>query len=70
MAILDTLKKVTPQTIWSILGGRSFLIVTFFAVSGFILALHGKLTADYAGLATALAGWHIGRAISQDRNGQ
>ena len=55
------------QPLLAKLGGRSYLLVTFFAVTGFWLEWHGKLTADYAGLVTALSGFHVWRSVMQDR---
>lgn len=57
------------QPIYGKLGGRSWLVIVFFAVTGFILAWHSRLTGAYAELATALSGFHVGRAIYQDRCG-
>lgn len=48
------------------LGGRSFLLIVFFAVTGFILALRGELTVHYVELITALSGFHITRTIASD----
>lgn len=55
------------RPVWARVGGRSFALTVFFAITGFILALTGKLTPEYAGLVTALQGFHVGRAIMQDR---
>lgn len=55
------------QALYGKLGGKSWLIVVFFAVTGFLLERAGKLTSSYAELATALSAFHIGRAIMQDR---
>ena len=54
------------QAIYWRLGGRSWLLIVFFAVTAFALAWRGKLTADYAAVITALSGFHIGRAIASD----
>jgi hypothetical protein len=59
----------SPRRLMGSFGGRSFLVVVFFSVTGFYLELHGKLDANYAALATALAGFHIWRARSEDDHG-
>lgn len=66
--IKQTLKNISLRGLYDRLGGRSFLVVTFFSVSGFYLAYHGKLTDSYAALATALTGFHIWRARSEDEH--
>lgn len=48
-------------------GGRSFLLIVFFAVTGFVLAMHGLLTAQYVAMVTALSGFHVTRSIAEDR---
>lgn len=62
------LLSANMQAIYGRLGGRSFLVVVFFAATGFVLSLKGKLTPDYAALATALSGFHIYRAVSEDNH--
>ena len=57
---------VTLRGMYDRLGGRSFLVVAFFSVTGFWLQTHGKLDANYAALATALTGFHIWRARGED----
>lgn len=52
--------------LWARLGGRSFLLIVFFAVTGFILALRGLLTAHYVELITALSGFHVARTVASD----
>jgi len=69
-AALKAWQSADLQALFNKLGGKSFLIVAFFALTGFWLEMHGKLTADYAGLATALSAFHIGRAIAQDKFGK
>jgi len=58
--------KADVQPVYAKLGGRSWLLIVFFAISAFILEWHGKLTADFAAVITALSGVHAGRAIMQD----
>jgi hypothetical protein len=67
--IKQLLLSANMRALYNRLGGRSFLVVTFFAVTGFFLAWHAKLTSDYAALATALSGFHIWRARSEDQHG-
>lgn len=67
--VVVIIKKFDLQPTWGKLGGKSFIIVSFFAVTGFILAMKGKLTDSYAALATALSGFHVWRAVKQDTNG-
>lgn len=50
------------------LGGRSFLLIVFFAVTGFFLATRGRLTGHYVELVAALSGFHVSRAIAEDRS--
>lgn len=73
MWVTEKIKRVVTviemQPVYGKLGGKSWLIIVFFAVTGFILAWHNKLTDSYAALATALSGFHVGRAIYQDRFG-
>lgn len=71
LALISKLKslaaKLSLLPIYARLGGRSFLIVAFFAITGFLLERDGKLTDSYAALATALSGFHIWRATCQDK---
>lgn len=60
------------QSLYAKLGGRSFLVIVFFAATAFILAWYNKLSPEYSVCITALSGWHCGRAVFQDyhdRNG-
>lgn len=63
------IKRFDLQPVWGKMGGKSFAVVLFFAITGFYLALKGKLTDSYAALATALSGFHVWRAIKQDQCG-
>ncbi|MGH9685301.1 MAG: hypothetical protein ACRD4S_17025 [Candidatus Acidiferrales bacterium] len=57
-----------PRAILGALGGRHFVLCVFFSVTAFYLAVHGKLTADYAAAITAISGFTAWRAVSEDRN--
>lgn len=54
------------RPVYNRLGGRSFLVVIFFAITGFWLAWNLKLTHDYVALVTALSGFHVWRATRED----
>lgn len=64
--IKSLLGRADLHILWAKLGGRSFVIVSFLSVTGFILAWYDKLTDSYAALATALSGFHIYRAVKED----
>ena len=64
--IKSLLGRADLHVLWAKLGGRTFVIVGFLAVTGFILAWYGKLTYNYAALATSLSGFHVYRAIKED----
>lgn len=57
------------QNVTNRLGGRSYTLIMFFAITAFWLALHSKLTADYAAVITALSGFHVARTIASDHYG-
>jgi hypothetical protein len=58
--------SASMMPIYDKLGGRSWILVGFFALAATVLAWYGKLTDSYAAVITALSGFHIGRAIAQD----
>lgn len=60
--------KANLVTVYGKMGGRSWLLISFFAGTAFYLELHGKLTSDYAGTISALSAFHITRAIMSDRH--
>lgn len=60
------MRWLTLRGLYDRFGGRSFLVVVFFSVTGFWLEMHGKLDASYAALATALSGFQIWRARGED----
>lgn len=62
----ETCKSASMQSLYGKLGGRSFILIAFFAVTGFFLARKGLLTDSYAALVTALAGFHVWRAVKDD----
>jgi hypothetical protein len=62
------LAKANLRPILGRLGGRSFLVVAFFAITGFWLEKHGKLEPSYAALASSLTGFHIWRARNEDNH--
>ena len=66
--VIQIWTKADIQPIFGKLGGRSWLLILFFALTAFWLEYHGKLTADYAAVITALSGFHVGRAVMQDYN--
>ena len=64
--IKSLLGRVDLHVLWAKLGGRTFVIVGFLAVTGFILAWYNKLTDSYAALAASLSGFHAWRSIKED----
>ncbi|MGH7745644.1 MAG: hypothetical protein ACREQ5_12775 [Candidatus Dormibacteria bacterium] len=68
-AVKEIFTNFSARGLCGWLGGRSFLIVVFFSVTGFWLADHGKLSGSYAALASALTGFHIVRAVGEDKFG-
>lgn len=61
-------ENISLRPIYGKLGGRTFIIISFFSVTGFILAWHGKLNDAYAALATAVSGFHVWRARGEDHH--
>jgi hypothetical protein len=57
---------VDLQPIYGKLGGKSWILVIFFALTAFYLALHNELTGAYAATISSLSGFHVGRAIASD----
>jgi len=62
----EKIKTAAKSAVQSRFSSRSFLIVVFFSITGFWLEAHGKLSPNYAALATALTGFHIWRARGED----
>lgn len=54
------------QSLYAKFGGRSFLVIVFFAITAFILAWYNKLSPEYAVCITALSGFHVCRSVMQD----
>lgn len=54
------------QPFYGKIGGRSFILIVFFALTAFWLAKHGLLTGAYAAVISALSGFHVCRAIASD----
>lgn len=71
--MFQKLKKIYTeldlQSLYAKMGGRSFLVIVFFAITAFILAWYNRLSPEYAICITALSGFHIGRSIMQDYTG-
>lgn len=66
-ALAGKLVAVTPRVIYGWLGGRHFVLCVFFAVTAAWFEWRGKLTADYAAAITAISGFAVWRAVSEDR---
>lgn len=65
--IVDFLKQFTSLTpIYNFVGGRHTMFAIFFAVTAFVLALKGKLTADYVGIITALQAFVLAHSAKED----
>jgi len=65
--IKAAISKVADLQTWTNrLGGRSYALIVFFAVTAFLLALGGRLTDSYAMVITALSGFHVCRTIASD----
>lgn len=65
--IIDFFKKFTSLTpVYNFIGGRHTTFAIFFAVTGFVLALKGKLTTDYVGLITALQAFVLVHSVKED----
>lgn len=65
--IANFLKQFTSLTpIYNFIGGRHTTFAIFFAITAFILALKGKLTADYVGVITALQALVLAHSAKED----
>lgn len=51
------MSDATPTTWFDVLGGRKFVIAGAALVFGFVLALLGKLTAEFTGVLIAVTGF-------------
>lgn len=72
MAWKDKLKALArlsefPRAVYGSLGGRHWMLCVFFSVTGAYFEWHGKLEPSYAALVTAIAGFAVWRAVSEDR---
>jgi hypothetical protein len=65
--IISFFKQLTSLTpVYNFIGGRHTMFAIFFSVTGFILALKGKLTADYVGLITAMQAFVLAHSVKED----
>jgi len=66
---LAKLKAVlsAPRAIYGALGGRHYILCVFFAVTSAYFEWKGKLEPSYAAAITAIAGFAVWRAVSEDR---
>ena len=58
--------KLDAKPVYQKLGGRSWILISFFALTAFYLEYVGKLTGSYAAVISSLSGFHVGRSIATD----